>query len=65
MRNVVGVVRVEPKFVSAHEVAEVLGVSESTGYRLIREMNNELKKQGKITISGKISRRYFEEKIYL
>jgi predicted DNA-binding transcriptional regulator AlpA len=59
------VMRIESKFVDAREVADVLGVSESTGYRLIREMNLELKKQGKITIAGKISRRYFEEKVYL
>ncbi|WP_291405467.1 helix-turn-helix domain-containing protein [Acidaminobacter sp.] len=63
MRNDIQII--ETRFVNAREVATVLGVSESTGYRLIREMNLELKKQGKITIAGKISRRYFEEKVYL
>lgn len=63
MRN--DIQKIETKFVNAREVADVLGVSESTGYRLIREMNHELKNQGKITIAGKISRRYFEEKVYL
>lgn len=53
----------EPKFLSAAEVASILQVSESTAYRLIRTLNQELKSKGYITVSGKISRRYFEEKV--
>lgn len=53
----------QPKFLHAEEVAVILCVSESTAYRIIRKLNEELAKQGKIVISGKISRRYFEEKV--
>lgn len=56
---------VQSRFVSANEVAEILQVSISTAYRIIREMNAELEEQGKITLSGKVSRRYFEEKTYI
>ena len=30
----------------------------------VREMNEELKQKGFITIPGRVSRRYFEEKFY-
>lgn len=58
-------VRQESKFMVVDEVAEILHVSQSTAYRIIRNLNNELKKEGKITVAGKISRRYFEEKCYM
>ena len=32
--------------------------------QLVREMNEELKQKGFITIPGRVSRRYFEEKFY-
>lgn len=51
-------------FMRADEVAEVLGVSKPYAYKLIREMNEELKKTGCITISGRIDRKFFNEKFY-
>jgi hypothetical protein len=51
-------------FMRADEVAEVLGVSKPYAYKLIREMNAELKKTGCITISGRIDRKFFGEKFY-
>ena len=51
-------------FMRADEVAEVLGVSKPHAYKLIREMNEELKKTGCITISGRIDRKFFNEKFY-
>jgi transcriptional antiterminator len=56
---------IEKKFLTAKDVSAILEVSESTSYRLIKKLNEELKEQGKITIPGKISKRYFEEKIYM
>ena len=53
------------KFLSAHDVAEILGISKSSAYRIIKKLNGELQKAGKITVAGKISSRYFYEKIYL
>ena len=54
----------ESKFISAAEVASTLGVSRATAYRVIAELNDQLKAKGYLTIPGKVSRRYFIEKIY-
>ena len=51
-------------FVRAEEVAGALGISKPYAYRLVREMNEELKQKGVLTIPGRVSRRYFEEKFY-
>ena len=48
----------------AEEVARELGISKPYAYKLVREMNEELKQKGFITIPGRVSRRYFEEKFY-
>ena len=53
------------KFLDADEVSKILGVSVSTAYRIIKRLNDELKKSGKITIAGKVSAKYFYENIYL
>lgn len=55
----------EPKFLSAEKVSKLLGVSATSAYRIIKKLNKELEGQGKITIPGKISKRYFDEKTYL
>lgn len=51
-------------FVRAEEVAGALGISKPYDYKLVREMNEELKQKGFLTIPGRVSRRYFEEKFY-
>ena len=51
-------------FMTAEEVAKATGLSKSRSYKLIRDLNTELKAKGFITISGRISRYYFEEKFY-
>ena len=51
-------------FIKAEEIAKELGVSKPYAYKLIRKLNEELKNKGFITISGKVSRQFFEEKIY-
>ena len=50
---------------NASDVAKILGISKSSAYRIIKKLNGELQKAGKITVAGKISARYFYEKIYL
>ena len=52
----------QKQFVTAKEVAEVMGVSEGKAYAVIRELNAQLKSQGYITISGKVNREFFKEK---
>lgn len=54
---------VASNFVTAKEVTEILGVCESKAYRIIQKLNRELESQGYITIKGKVSRRYFEERV--
>ncbi len=54
----------EKNFLTASDVANYMGISVPTAYKIIRQLNNELKKEGYITIAGKISRIYFEKKIY-
>lgn len=51
-------------YITAAEVAESLGVSLGMAYKIIRQMNQELSKQGYIVIAGKCPRRYFEKKWY-
>ncbi len=51
-------------FVRAEEVAGALGISKPYAYKLVREMNEELKQKGFLTIPGRVSRCYFEEKFY-
>ena len=51
-------------FIKAEEIAKELGVSKPYAYKLIQKLNEELKSKGFITISGKVSRQFFEEKIY-
>ena len=51
-------------FMRVEEVAEELDVSVPYAYKLIRQMNAELKKTGCVTIAGRIDRKYFYEHIY-
>lgn len=52
------------QYITAAEVAEILGISTGKAYRIIRELNAELQGMGYITIAGKVSRAYFNEKWY-
>lgn len=52
-------------FMSAMEVAEELGVSKAYAYKVIRELNEELRSKGFQTVSGRINRMYFKERFYL
>ena len=52
-------------FMSAMEVAEELGVSKAYAYKVIRELNEELRSKGFQTVSGRINRIYFKERFYL
>ncbi|MBO6165588.1 MAG: hypothetical protein J6O17_04350 [Eubacterium sp.] len=46
------------------EVRNLLNISRSAAYKIIRNLNEELEKKGYITIKGRISREYFKEKFY-
>lgn len=51
-------------FVSADEVAEQLSISKPFAYKIIKSLNNELESKGFITIAGRVSRKFFEERVY-
>ena len=52
------------RLICAEEAAQELGISKAHAYKLIHQMNEELKAKGFITISGRVSRQYFYERIY-
>ena len=52
------------KFIKADEVAEMLEISKAHAYKIIRQLNDELEEKGFITISGRVSRQYFLERLY-
>lgn len=54
----------ENRFINAEEVASELGVSKPYAYKLIRQLNEELKGKGFITVSGRVNRQYFNERFY-
>lgn len=51
-------------YYKAEDVAAMLSISEGHAYRIIRELNKDLKEKGYITIAGRIDRQYFSERIY-
>ncbi len=51
-------------FYSAQEVAEILGVSRTKAYKIVKELNIELREKGYIIIAGKVPKRYFEQRCY-
>lgn len=50
--------------VYADEVAATLGVAKETAYKIIKGLNDDLREKGYVTVSGRLPRRYWEEKFY-
>lgn len=50
-------------FMRVDEVAQELGVSKSYAYKVVRKLNAELKDMGYLTVAGRISKKYFSEKV--
>lgn len=46
------------------EVAERLGISRTSAYEVIRELNQELADKGLITRQGRVSADYFEKRYF-
>ena len=51
-------------FIKAAEIAELMEVSRTYAYGIIRQLNGELEAKGFITIDGRTNRKYFYERIY-
>ena len=56
--------RMANQFMRADEVAKELGISRSYAYKLIRQLNQELKERGFLTIAGRINQDYLWERLY-
>lgn len=52
------------RFLNVSDVANFMGISVPMAYKIIRRLNDELAAQGFITVAGKVSRCYFEQKVY-
>lgn len=52
-------------FIKVDEVASELGVSKSCAYKIVQALNDELKERGYLTVSGRVSRRFYEERFYM
>ena len=46
------------------DVAQELGVSKQKGYRIIRQLNEELEAAGYMTVQAKVPRTYWSERFY-
>ena len=52
------------QYLTAKEISEAMGVSESKAYGIIRELNKELRTEGYLTVSGKVPVVFFKKKYF-
>ncbi len=52
------------RLMTSADVTAELGISKSQAYKIMKELNSQLQEKGFMTISGKVSRAYFEEKFF-
>ncbi len=50
-------------FISVADVAQELGVSKSYAYKIVRELNTELRSNGYLTVKGRVNANYFRKKV--
>ena len=48
---------------SVQDVADEIGVSKSYAYKIVRQMNEELKQMGYITVSSRVNTEFFKKKM--
>ena len=56
---------VHDMFYFVDDVMQLLGFSRSKSYTIISELNKELAEQGKMVFDGRVSKRYFTERLGL
>ena len=54
----------ENSFMKVNDVAKELGISVSHAYKIMQQLNKELKAQGYLTVAGKCPIQYFKQKFY-
>ena len=50
-------------FMTVEEVAAEMGVSKSYAYKIVKQLNEELKKLGYLTVAGRVNANYFRKKV--
>lgn len=53
----------EKKWLNVQDVMQITGLSVAAAYKLMRQVNAAQKADGKLTVSGKVSRKKFLELI--
>lgn len=51
-------------FMTAGDVALVRGISLGHAYKLVRQMNSELKRDGFLVVAGKVPTSFFKKKFF-
>lgn len=49
-------------YINAQELSNMLGISVSRAYRVIRKLNEELEEKGYLVIAGRVPTKYFEQR---
>ena len=49
---------------TAEDISEMCQISKSSGYKIIKQLNDELNAKGFLTFRGRVSKVYFLEKMY-
>ena len=52
----------EQIFITVAEAADILGISKSHAYKIVRDLNRDMKAMGSLNIAGRINKSYFLEK---
>ncbi|MBR6401626.1 MAG: transcriptional regulator [Firmicutes bacterium] len=53
------------EFYTAPDILKIFPISRTHAYKIIRQLNAELEKKGYITVRGRISKKYIEERMFL
>ena len=52
------------QYLNADDIQEIMGIKQTKAQDVIRQLNKELREKGFFTVEGKVSRRYFNERLY-
>ena len=55
---------IEKVYYSANDIVQMLDISKASAYKIIRQLNDELKSLDYIILQGKVPKAYFHEKWY-
>ncbi len=50
-------------FMTVDEVAREMSVSKSYAYKVVKQLNQELKQLGYLTVAGRVNTNYFRKKV--